>query len=176
MKQQHQKTYGFTLIKVVLVIIGVTIIGVVGYLAFQASQKQQASTQTEKPTSSTTAPKKTETDESTVALDNVRAFYKKFLAEPNHTDGYTPSKWVADGYVTQAAADQYANATAVDPVTCSQNPLAYDKYTFDAPSISSAAGMAHISGTYESGDKTMIMLSLVKDNNVWKISKFSCSM
>lgn len=168
------RTQGFSTIEIILVVVTIGIIGTVGYLFVQSSQKQQ-DTQTPETTGATPTTKSS-SDEPKAALENVQAFYKKFLLEPDHSDAYPPASWIRDNYVTQAAADQYTNASAVDPVTCSQNPLAYEKYTFSTPSINGATGTVHVTGKYESGDTTMIMLNLTKDDGHWKISKFSCSM
>ena len=167
---------GFSTIEIILLVAVIGLLAAVGYLFVQSAQKQQGNGNTTAPThaSKTTKPESND-DESKAALENVQAFYKKILSQPDRTV-YAPSAWVSDGYVTQEAADQYKNATGMDITTCSQNPLDYDKYTFAKPTISGTTGMVHISGTYEMSDDTMIMVSLVKDSATWKIDKFSCTM
>lgn len=175
---------GFSTIEIILLVAVIGLLAAVGYLFVQSAQKQQGNDNTAVPThaSKTTKPESTD-DESKAALENVQAFYKKFSSYANgpdntsHLDQFPVTDWVKQNYVTQAAADQYNNNQySVNLVTCSQNVLPYDKYTFATPAITGTTGTVHITGNYEIGGETMIMVSLVKDGTTWKIDKFSCTM
>lgn len=167
----HIRERGFSPFEIILIVAVIGLLVAVGYLFVQSVNKQDTNKSTE-----TSTTKKTDTaNDSKSALENVQAFYKKILDQPDR-EMYPPSAWVSDGFVTQEAADQYKNATGMDITTCSQNPLSYNKYTFATPTITGSTGMVHITGAYETGGDVMIMTSLVKDGTSWKINKFSCTM
>lgn len=175
----HIRERGFSPVEILLIVAVIGLLIAVGYLFVQSVNKQDGNKSTE---SSET--KKTDTNnDSKSALENIKAFYKKFsdsyTVDPNTTsnlDRFPVADWVKQNYTTQAAADQYTNNQyGPNLVTCSQEVLPYNKYTFTTPTITGSTGMIHITGTYETGD-VMIMASLVKDGNTWKIDKFSCTM
>ena len=169
---------GFGVVEIIMGIVIIALLGVVGYLGYQSMQKKQDADTHTAATSTETKPK---TDDSKAVLDNVQAFYKKYLnsisageAEQNSNSTYPTTAWVSDNYATQTAANQHDNATGYDPVTCSQNPLSYDKYKFSSPVLKGTTGTVTITGTYaESGD-VIIKANLVKDGTTWKINKFDC--
>lgn len=174
-----RREQGFSAIEIILVVAVIGLLVAVGYLFVQSANKQDTNKTAESSQTKKSESPKAESQpaESTVALDHVKAFYKKFLSEPDYIDTYPPSKWVNEGYVTQAAADQYSNHPySYDLVTCSQGPLEYKDYNFSVSTISSTTGMVHITGKYESGTSVMIMVDITKDAGTWKINKFNCSM
>ena len=177
---------GFSVIEIIMAVVIVGLIGLVAYMAVQAAQNKNDDTKT----SSSPSPSVASTaNESDAASKHVKEFYKKYLNTMFGPDGkltgdtYAVSNWVSDGYMTQAAADQQNGQHALDLPTCSQSPLYYNDYTFDKPVINGSTGKMELSGTYTgldakntSDDQTIrIKLSLVKDNDTWKVDAFDCA-
>src|SRR6201988_3658035 len=94
-----------------------------------------------------------------LAVENVKDFYRQYL--PSTAGDHD---WVADGYLTEEAAHQRAAERGADIVTCSQNPLPFDRYSFQDPSGSENLATMTVVAHYDGGTDTTITLDLVQQD------------
>lgn len=126
---------------------------------------------TSQPSSTVTKPDTSA--ESAAALGQIKALYRDWLSH----EGGSPRPgdiYLQKGYVTQAGANQWNEPRDYDITTCSHDPLTYDDYSFEEPTVSGNTATASIQAIYAATITLEIKLGLKKEASTWKIDSWSC--
>jgi hypothetical protein len=121
------------------------------------------------------------TFELTTITNLVKDFYSKWIPSFVNPSGYpgdpsTKSERLStEGFLTLKAVDSIKQAQAYDLVTCSQNPLKPEDYTYSSPNVHGDRASMTVSGYY-SGDKSTlnITVDLLRSGTKWRIDDFHC--
>jgi cell division protein FtsB len=97
-------------------------------------------------------------------------------------NGSTPSSPVSyqslkdRNYITQSYLDFQKSANLnYDPLTCSQNALAFKDYVFKTPTVKDTKNAeVSVEANYAESGIITIRLGMVNENGVWKINTITC--
>lgn len=109
-------------------------------------------------------------------LAQVKSIYDYWLNGSTPTNPVSYQSLKDRNYITQSYLDFQKGANLnYDPLTCSQNALAFKDYVFKTPTVKdSKSAEVSVEANYASSGATTIRLGMINDSGVWKINTITC--